>query len=155
MSNSDCFKLIFSVCRLNYLLQARFPKNNRHLEIGPSLNPNNPFKNVIYVSNNGYFPITDVSTMIKLPKIVNDYGITLENGSIDWNKPTVEKLNAGHKYPINMEDLFYVPLDFFVSAEIIVKIEFKLWPIKLLINEEYRFVAKRTYDNKLIWIYSN
>ena len=118
------------------------------IEIGPSLNPSNQFKNIIYVYNNGYFQIVNVEYKLKIEKArTNNQG---QFSNVSATNLLADKIPANQKSAIEMERAFQVPDNFFISPNVVLEVKYMLWPIRIKCVERCRINIKNAHDGKYI-----
>lgn len=126
------------------------------LEIGPSLDPNAPFKNVIYLCNNGYFPIKNIQCTLGNVHIETiDGDVPVRNLSLaGWRGLNISEIQVDHKVPLTMNHSISFSPGLIGHSKVNIGVTFELWPSTTKISKTFPLRTEKTHDNKLIWVYS-
>lgn len=139
------------LCSILGFLFLLIPRSD--VELGPSLNPNNPFKNVIYLNNSGYFPIVDIKREMTLVETKSKFeNINIQN--VSFSHIIADRLSPDTKLTLLTENILNVPDDIFEYYYVTIRLDFKLWPIPIPVSKTYNFKPNRNNKNEWIWIYS-
>ena len=124
------------------------------LEIGPSLDPKNPFKDIIYIVNNGYFKVIEIKSSLAngYMKDINQNNFTI--GELSGYKDSyIQSLLPDQKAALKIDNAFNVPPNYIQRAEFDFVLNFKFCPLPIKCKRLFRIKTERTYDNKLIWTF--
>ena len=121
------------------------------IELGPSLNPQNPFKNVVYIANNGYFPIVNIYRKMNITK-GKGKGVSFNN--VSAGNFIAKKLSPNDKISLNTSEIFALPNNLFSEINLSVEITYKLWLIPINLNKRCNFKPQINFKNEWVWVYS-
>ena len=141
--------VIFGIIAFVLLLVPRVT-----LEIGPSLDSRNPFKDIIYMVNNGYFKVIEIKSFLAngYMKDINQNNIII--GELSGYKDSyIQSLLPDQKAALKIDNAFNVPPNYIQRAEFDFVLNFKFCPLPIKCKRLFRIKTERTYDNKLIWTF--
>ncbi|MBI4772611.1 MAG: hypothetical protein HY788_00285 [Deltaproteobacteria bacterium] len=148
-------KLIAIICTLSSIIAFVFLFFPRvALEIGPILKPNDPFKNILYLSNNGYFPIYKISCSVYIVEAKGENANFSRNNVWDVKGLNLPKISPDDKAPLRLEHVLNIQPFILDRIKVKLTINCKLWPIPLNFTKVFHIEAKQTFDKKWIWIHS-
>jgi len=114
------------------------------VEPGLIISPHNPFNTSFKITNNGFLPVKDLDFeyFFKEMKIFN---VKFRGGTFRPKDNLIPKLKAGESTTIFINENI-IPKGIPTSAEILIKIKFRLYLIPVKFKDQYRF--KTIINNK-------
>ena len=140
------------------------------VEASNSIDPAQPFPIKFTITNTGYVTLRNVQPSVGLckylySKAVGDEPITVRSKASTCGGETLAHLTLsddfarqlvpGEPLQIRVDDTFrtyFGPGQIFVSADISILVEYRVWFIPWTKHDERRFVTRKEADGRLSWV---
>jgi hypothetical protein len=133
---------------LLFSIYASIPK----VVVAPGLiiSPHNPFNTSFTITNNGFLPVKELGFeyFFKEMKIFN---VKFRGGTFRPKNNFIPKLKAGETTTIFINENI-IPKGIPTSAEILIKLKFRLYLIPVKFKDQYRFKTVKNNEGYSEWI---